>query len=482
MSILKITCPHCNFSYVLPENKVPSGELTVRCQNCQQTYTYAKPGPNLNLRGHAGKGRLPEPNISTGPNQKTPEVENRPFYREASAPEPATLRDEPEKDRESSNESIPIASGVENRLSPGWEPAGLPEEPGPVQASAENISEAPAVEESRSPGWQPANLPEEPGPVQASAENISEAPAVEESRSLGWQPANLPEEPGPVQASAENISEAPAVEESGFLRSESENREKPKQAQASAESIPKASVAELTPPPVPKPLHKPVKKIIRKPVAGATRGARTKWIIAVAVGCAIAIVISVAVYKPVVVTRVKEMYSIWSVNIKQNISSLVNEKTEPKPTVTAPSQPSIAISRESAIVRPSNFREAAGTWTGQLRSDRKGPKWTFSFNPANYDVSIKNDSGLWIRGTAVYHWDQGIAGDTLRVKPRWNVLDIDVIKSSVGEYAGKASLGAFSRYENDLKLCMSRPGKMIEPTETDTTGDIQCFDLKKKGS
>lgn len=503
MSILKIICPYCNFSYVLPENKVPSGELTVTCQNCKQTYTYAKPGLNTNLKVPVLKGGLREPDIFDGNGRNTP-VENRHFYRQASATKPAILRDEPKTNQGSSAKTFPPASEAENKPATDWE--SLPKKPAPVQDFTENTPKASAMEEISSLSRQPVITPEEPKavdaspdisqqipaieeesfldrqpvapseeavPAQTSTENILKAPPREEGSLLNWQPATSPEESASFNTSAEISQETPA-----YVKPESENLKEPEQVHASEKSVSKTSAAVQS-----SPAPTPVKKAIQKQ---ARLGAGKKWGTAAALGCVIAIGVSIAVYKPAAVTGLKDMPGILSVNIKKHISSiylLVNEKLEPKPVAPAPSQPGIEIPAGAAIVRPPNFREIAGTWTGTLRNDRRGTRWTFSFNPTNYNVSIKNESGLWVKGTAVFHWDKGsLIGDTLRTAPKWNSLDIDIIKSSVSEYAGKVSLGAFSRNENALKLCMSSPGKMIEPTETDSTGEIQCFDLKKKGS
>lgn len=392
-----MTCPHCNFSYVLPEDKVPFGELTLTCPSCQQAFTYTKTEPGAKLRRPAGGEEiLWKDEVSAVLGQKAPEVES-------------SLR-------------------------------------------------------------KTETLPEEPEPVQASTEEISEPSVVETGRFMGWEPAAVPEAPQ-VQEPVEVPQEAPAADDRSSLRTEPESREKPEEVQKPPEAISKPPV----PAQKPLPAKKPVKAVIKEPVTPARPGAGKKWIIAVAAGCIVAMVVFVALFKPVIVTRVVETYSTWSGNI---VSPLTNKKPEPKSEIAEPAPPEVKVPSGPIVVRPPHFREAAGTWRGQLRGN-KGMKWTFSFNPANYNVSIKNDSGLWISGSAIYHWDKGSGGESLRVKPNWNVLDIDIAKSSVKEYSGEASLGAFSRYENNLKICMSLPGKMIEPTETDTTGDIQCFELKK---
>lgn len=397
MSILKMTCPHCNFSYVLPEDKVPFGELTLTCPSCQQAFTYTKPEPGAKLRRPAGGEEiLWKDEVSAVLGQKAPEVES----------------------------SLPKTE----------------------------------------------TLPEEPTPVQASTEEISEPPVVETGRFMGWEPAAVPEAPQ-VQESEEVSQEAPAADDGSSLRAEPESREKPEEVQKPPEPISKAPEAAQKPSPV----KKPVKAVIKEPVTPGRPSAGKKWIIAVAAGCIVAMVAFVVFFKPAVATRVVEIYSTWSGNM---ISSLTNKKPEQNPEIAEPAPPEVKVPSGPLVVRPPHFREAAGTWKGRLRGDKK-TKWTFSFNPASYNVSIKNDSGLWISGTAIYHWDKGSGGESLRVKPNWNVLDIDIAKSSVKEYSGEASLGAFSRYESNLKLCMSRPGKMVEPTETDATGDIQCFELKK---
>jgi hypothetical protein len=128
------------------------------------------------------------------------------------------------------------------------------------------------------------------------------------------------------------------------------------------------------------------------------------------------------------------------------------------------------------IVRPSNFNELLGAWSG--REIKRSTGWTFIFSDG-YNVYASGPEG-WYRGKAAIHWELGSGKDGLRVPPGAGVLDLDLEESSGRDYAGKTSVGAFSVYGGrTLKLCCGEPGKTKRPETFDPTYGIRCFELTK---
>lgn len=136
-----------------------------------------------------------------------------------------------------------------------------------------------------------------------------------------------------------------------------------------------------------------------------------------------------------------------------------------------------ASSRSSNVVRPSNFNELLGVWSGKEIGGGAG--WTFSFSEG-YNVHAVDPEGRWYRGMAAIHWKLGGDERGLQVPPGAGVLDIDVTESSTGDYVGKTSVGAFAvYYGTTLKLCGGEPGKTKRPESFDPVPGIRCFELAK---
>jgi hypothetical protein len=128
------------------------------------------------------------------------------------------------------------------------------------------------------------------------------------------------------------------------------------------------------------------------------------------------------------------------------------------------------------IVRPANFNELLGTWTG--REINRSSGWTFIFSPG-YNVSASGPEG-WYRGKASIHWELGGDRDGMRVPPGAGILDVDIDDTSAGDYRGKTSVGAFAvYYGTTLKLCSGEPGKTKRPESFDPASGIRCFELTK---
>jgi hypothetical protein len=131
----------------------------------------------------------------------------------------------------------------------------------------------------------------------------------------------------------------------------------------------------------------------------------------------------------------------------------------------------------SEVVRPSNFNELLGTWTGSETGRSAG--WTFTFSEG-YAVHVVSPSGEWYRGKASIHFDLGVTDGNIRVPPGAGILDIDVDEASAGNYAGKTSLGAFSISDStSMKLCGGEPGKTKRPESFEPEGGIRCFELTR---
>lgn len=136
-----------------------------------------------------------------------------------------------------------------------------------------------------------------------------------------------------------------------------------------------------------------------------------------------------------------------------------------------------ASSQASDVVRPSNFNELLGVWSGKEIGGGAG--WTFSFSEG-YNVHAVDPEGRWYRGMAGIHWKLGGDERGLQVPPGAGVLDIDVTESSSGDYVGKTSVGAFAVYNGTtLKLCGGEPGKTKRPESFDPVSGIRCFELAK---
>jgi hypothetical protein len=127
-------------------------------------------------------------------------------------------------------------------------------------------------------------------------------------------------------------------------------------------------------------------------------------------------------------------------------------------------------------IRPSNFNELLGTWSGREINGRDG--WTFSFSDG-YNVSASGPEG-WYRGKAAIHWDIGTDGKVMRVPPGAGVLDVDIEESSIGHYKGKTTLSAFSiSFGTTMKLCSGEPGSTKRPQTFEPISGIRCFELTK---
>lgn len=133
-----------------------------------------------------------------------------------------------------------------------------------------------------------------------------------------------------------------------------------------------------------------------------------------------------------------------------------------------------ALSRE--VVRPSNFNELLGTWSGREINGSTG--WTFIFSHG-YNVSASGPEGSY-QGKAAIHWEIGADKEGMRVPPGAGVLDVDVENSSTGDNKGKTSVGAFAVYGGTtLKLCSGEPGMSKRPLSFDPVSGIRCFELTK---
>jgi len=136
-----------------------------------------------------------------------------------------------------------------------------------------------------------------------------------------------------------------------------------------------------------------------------------------------------------------------------------------------------ASSQATDAVRPSNYNELLGVWSGKEIGGGAG--WTFNFSEG-YNVHAVDPEGRWYRGMAGIHWKLGGDERGLQVPPGAGVLDIDVTESSSGDYVGKTSVGAFAVYNGTtLKLCGGEPGKTKRPESFDPVPGIRCFELAK---
>lgn len=146
-------------------------------------------------------------------------------------------------------------------------------------------------------------------------------------------------------------------------------------------------------------------------------------------------------------------------------------------SVSLPNAPDKTSSQASDVVRPSNFNELLGVWSG--KEIGSGAGWTFSFSEG-YNVHAVDPEGRWYKGMAGIHWKLGGDERGLQVPPGAGVLDIDVTESSSGNYVGKTSVGAFAVYNGTtLKLCSGEPGKTKRPESFDPVPGIRCFELAK---
>jgi hypothetical protein len=133
---------------------------------------------------------------------------------------------------------------------------------------------------------------------------------------------------------------------------------------------------------------------------------------------------------------------------------------------------------DTDVARPGNFHEIKGIWKGNQAGE--SGEWVFRFEDG-YNVFVTAPSGDSYRGKAAIRWDLGLTGDgSLRVPPGSSVLDIDIYESSVSDYEGKTSLGAYTFDGNILRLCFGEPGKEYRPETFDQMHkNMKCFQLSK---
>lgn len=195
----------------------------------------------------------------------------------------------------------------------------------------------------------------------------------------------------------------------------------------------------------------------------ATGGEKFKWLGTATLGYVLVPVLIVAIFGAALLSSF--------VFIKGMLSS-------PGVTVFAPhTQPADNVpQQQSDVVRPSNFNELLGTWSG--REINGSPGWTFSFSDG-YNVHAVGTEG-WYRGKVGIHWKLGGDERGLQVPPGASVFDVDVTESSSGDYVGKISAGAFAIYGGtNLKLCSGEPGKTKRPESFDPVPGIKCFELTR---
>ncbi len=195
----------------------------------------------------------------------------------------------------------------------------------------------------------------------------------------------------------------------------------------------------------------------------ATAGEKIKWLGTAVLGYVLVPVLAI---------------SLFGAPLLSSFLLIKGMLSSPEIGVFSPAPPADKGAPQSSdVVRPSNFNELLGTWSG--REIGRGSGWTFSFSEG-YNVHVVDPEGRWYRGKAGIHWKLGGDERGLQVPPGAGVLDIDLTESSAGDYAGKTSVGAFSIYGGTtLKLCSGEPGKTKRPESFEPTAGIRCFELTK---
>ncbi len=211
-------------------------------------------------------------------------------------------------------------------------------------------------------------------------------------------------------------------------------------------------------------IYQDLKRVKGDVLIPATRGEKLKWLGTAALGYILLPVLIVA---------------LFGASLLPAILLLKGMVISPETAVFSGSGPTgeTGTLRSSDIVRPANFNELLGTWSGSETGGRPG--WTFSFSDG-YNIHVVDPEGRWYRGMATIHWKLGADERGIRTPPGAGILDIDVTESSSGEYVGKTAVGAFSiSGGTSLKFCGGEPGKTVRPESFDPTAGIRCFDLAR---
>ncbi|HEX2878700.1 MAG TPA: hypothetical protein VHO25_04110, partial [Polyangiaceae bacterium] len=106
------------------------------------------------------------------------------------------------------------------------------------------------------------------------------------------------------------------------------------------------------------------------------------------------------------------------------------------------------------VPRPTELPQLAGTWQGAEVGG--GISWTLTFK--GHRVEAVSAAGESYAGEALIRWDLGVEQDSIPVPPGWTPLDIEIDQASHDQAVGKVALAAFSRHDDELKLCGGPPG------------------------
>jgi hypothetical protein len=128
------------------------------------------------------------------------------------------------------------------------------------------------------------------------------------------------------------------------------------------------------------------------------------------------------------------------------------------------------------VPRPTELPQLAGTWKGAEVGG--GISWTLTFK--GHRVEAVSAAGESYAGEALIRWDLGVEQDSIPVPPGWTPLDIEIDQASHDQAVGKVALAAFSRHDDELKLCGGPPGYRKRVKSFDVPGsNFRCMVLNR---
>jgi hypothetical protein len=143
---------------------------------------------------------------------------------------------------------------------------------------------------------------------------------------------------------------------------------------------------------------------------------------------------------------------------------------------TITNQPSEAEKPARDVARPTELPQLAGTWQGAETGG--GIAWTLTFK--EHRVLAASASGESYAGEALIRWDLGVEGESIPVPPGWTPLDIEIERASNEQAVGKVALAAFSRNNDELKLCGGAPGYRKRVKSFESPGsNFRCMVLNR---
>jgi len=196
-------------------------------------------------------------------------------------------------------------------------------------------------------------------------------------------------------------------------------------------------------------------------------GAKALWLGTGVLGLALPIALIIVLGGPAIRNAAEKLKAgdIW-------IEEYPSSYKRPAPFETTPPN-------EDAV-RPYEYERIVGAWSGIGPDGSSG--WQFVFTN-DYQVFFTATNGKNVVSDASQVFmDLGSepGSDSVSVPPGASLIDLKILSADTGRDIGKISLGVY-KLESDeqMTLCISRPGVPVRATSYRSSSDISCFELDR---